>query len=108
MSGTGSHMAMFLAEGGNSIEISIGHKVKNKYICDVFPNLKCLSTDSICSSMPCKAAANVNVIITEDKEKMEGSRRIYQASAIVQGRHFCLRNEERISLIFLVFISIIF
>mmetsp|Transcript_12537 Transcript_12537/g.15899 ORF Transcript_12537/g.15899 Transcript_12537/m.15899 type:complete len:215 (+) Transcript_12537:117-761(+) len=51
VSGTGSHMAMFLPEGGKSVEIqyNIGERMKNRYICTVTPNLSCHAADSTCS-----------------------------------------------------------
>lgn len=51
VSGTGSHMGLFLPDGGSSIEIvySKGAKLVNRFICEVSQNLSCHSAESNCT-----------------------------------------------------------
>eukprot|EP00957_Ditylum_brightwellii_P184149 14026530-Ditylum_brightwellii.AAC.1 len=50
VSGTGSHMGLFLPDGGSSIEITYakGFPLVNRFICEVFQALSCHSADSNC------------------------------------------------------------
>ncbi len=76
VSGTGSHMAMFLSEGGFSVEIlyDVDQRMKNRHICHVSPNLSCITAHSTCSDDPkvnCKNAEFVDVDIESFKEAIE-------------------------------------
>lgn len=48
ISGTGSHMSMFMPDGGVDLEVKFMSKVhNNEILCGVVPNLYCLTTDAV-------------------------------------------------------------
>ena len=76
VSGTGSHMAMFLNEGGISVEIqyNINDRMKNRHICHVSPNLSCLAVNSTCNDdfeLGCKNADFIYIDLESFKQTIE-------------------------------------
>jgi len=71
-SGTGSHMGMFLNDGGINYEFMYAplSKLANKYICDVSPYMSCTGTPSTCSESNCKHVKYTYVDLKAFRDKI--------------------------------------